>query len=132
MIQAAQSQPQTCSDVEACINKRDENQNLVWPIYSPLKASSRKPKYSPTRGGLGPNMPVLETWLSAQEMKIDVLLVLDAEFNTRHFLCLCWMLGRYWVRREPRTSLPLLCFYTTGHFSFIALPANLLVSHSLI
>lgn len=104
MIKAAQSQTQTRSDVEACINIRDEKQNLVWPIYSPLKASSRKPKYSPTLGGLGLNMPLLETWLSAQEMKIDVLLVLDAEFNTRHFLCLCWMLGQYWVRREPTNS----------------------------
>lgn len=85
MIKAAQSQTQTLSDVEACINIRDENQNLVWPIYSPLKATSRKPKYSPTLGGLELNVPGLGTQLSAQEMKTDVFLVLDAEFNRRAF-----------------------------------------------
>lgn len=85
VIKAAQSQTQTLSDVEACINIRDENQNLVWPIYSPLKASSRKPKYSPTLGGLELNVPGLGTRLSAQKMKIDVFLVLEAEFNMRAF-----------------------------------------------
>lgn len=71
--------------MEVCINIRDENQNLVWPIYSSLKASSRKPKYSSTLGGLELNVPGLGTRLSVQKMKIDVFLVLDAEFKTRAF-----------------------------------------------
>lgn len=130
MIKAAQSQTQTLSDVKACINIRDENQNVVWPIYSPLKANSRKPKYSPTLGGLELNVLGLGTQLSAQEMKIDVFLVLDAEFNMR----------AYSVAKLDAQSMPgetgaqeqlcLYCAFTLQErcrrgFSFTALPANL-------
>lgn len=130
MVKAAQSRTQTLSDVEACINIRDENQNLIWPIYSPLKASSRKPKYSHTLGGLELNVPGLGRWLSAQEMKIDVFLVLHAEFNTRAFSAAkldAWsMLGEKKVQEQ-------LCLYRASTlqehcawgFSFTALPANL-------
>lgn len=133
MIKAAQSQTQTLSDVEACINIRDENQNLVWPIYSPLKASSRKPKYSPTLGGLELNVLGLGTQLSAQEMKIDVFLVLDAEFNMR-----AYSVAKLDARSMPgktgaQEQLCLYCAFTPQEccrrgFSFTALPANLLSS----
>lgn len=85
MIKTAQSQNQTFLDVDASINIRDENQNVIWSIYPPLKASFRKPKYSPSMGGLGLNLPGLGMQLLAQEMKIDVLLILDAGFNMRAF-----------------------------------------------
>lgn len=130
MIKAAQSQTQTLSDVEACINIRDENQNLVWSIYSPLKASSRKPKYSPTLGGLRLNVPGLGTQLSAQEMKIDVLLLLDAEFNTR---ALSVAKPDSWSPRGEKGAQERLCLYCAftpkehcrWGFSFTALPDNL-------
>ena len=122
--------------MEACINVKDEKQNLVWPIYSPLKASSRKSKYSPTPGGLGLNVPGLGTWLSAQEMKINVLLVLDAEFNTRAFSVAKPDARLTLGEKGAQEQLCLYCAFTLQEhcrwgFSFTALLANLPASCSL-
>lgn len=113
VTEVAQSQTQTLLDVEACINTRDENQNLVWPMYSPLKARSRKPKNSPTLGGLELDVPRLRTRLSAQEMKIDVFLVLDAEFNKSAFSV---AKSDTWLTPSEKGAQEqlLLCFYPAG------------------
>lgn len=135
VIKTAQSQTQTFLDVEASINIRDENQNLIWPIYPLLKASFRKPKYSPTLGGLGFNLPGLGMQLSAQEVKTDVLLILDAGFNMRAF-----SVGKPDAQptlnyREIRNSFASAVLFhcriiTRWSFSFSALPDNLLVLSS--
>lgn len=64
---------------------KDENQNLIWPIYSPLKASSRKPQHCPMLGGLELNVPGLGTQPWTQEMKVDVFLAPGTEFKMRAF-----------------------------------------------
>lgn len=135
VIKTAQSQNQTFLDVEAFINIRDENQNLIWSIYPPLKASFRKPKYSPSLGGLGLNLPGLGMQLSAQEMKIDVLLILDAGFNMRAFSVGKPDAQSMLNERELGNSSASLCFSTADYyrwnFSFGRFPDNLLVLPSL-
>lgn len=53
-------------------------------------------------------MPGLGTQLSAQEMKIDVLLVLDAEFNTRAFSV---AKPDAWSARGEKGAQERLCLY---------------------
>lgn len=104
MIKAAQSQPQTPSDVEACINMKDENQNLIWTIYSPLKASSRKPQHCPMLGGLELNVPGLGTqpWLMCFWPQTQSL-------RWGHFLWPSWLLGQCLMTGDLGTALPSLC-----------------------
>lgn len=78
-------------------------------------------------------MPGLGIRLSAQEVKIDVFLVLDAEFNMRAFSVAKPDAQSMPGKKGPQEQLCFYCAFTPQEhcrwgFSFRALPDNLLAS----
>ena len=81
-------------------------------------------------------MPGLVTRLSAQEMKIDELLVLEAEFNMRAFSVAKPDTRSMSDEKGAQEQLCFCCAFTLQQhcrwgFSFTALPINLPASCSL-